>query len=448
MSHFAEHDLVGKLAGNVPQEQVEDNLLSFWRSYSKEFPGHQVFGGSQPLRRTIPCYLHGDEGRRYKKSGVMIVSLQTILGQSKSKKVSKKHLKQSQTLNLRGHSFSTRFLLMAIPRRYYANQSEVYLSVFEAVIRDLLSLQNEGFEYDGSMWRVQVLGLKGDLPYLTKTASLTRHYLRAARKDDATKDPPGMCFLCAAGQKNVPYEDFSDNARWLTVPCSEPWVNRPSFLMLHHLPDAPHDFLKPDIWHCWHGGIGMDFAASALAEFMDTLPETSAPARRAATVRMLAAWIKKGDQRPHGAMFPQGNPSITPDVGWSKFDDTRIYVKFIEDTLVERGEPLPPTLAKVLSAARAINQCMRVLYGGDLWLSPEEAKKAGYSGRVFIWEYASLAQEAYSKRLSRFPLFPKIHYLDHSFRRLLASARRCPEVLNPLSETNQQDEAACWVFQL
>ena len=160
MSHFAEHDLVGKLAGNVPQEQVEDNLLSFWRSYSKEFPGHQVFGGSQPLRRTIPCYLHGDEGRRYKKSGVMIVSLQTILGQSKSKKVSKKHLKQSQTLNLRGHSFSTRFLLMAIPRRYYANQSEVYLSVFEAVIRDLLSLQNEGFEYDGSMWRVQVLGLK------------------------------------------------------------------------------------------------------------------------------------------------------------------------------------------------------------------------------------------------------------------------------------------------
>ncbi len=166
-----------------------------------------IFSGSSPapLSHTLPAFLHGDEGRGLKHSGIMCLSLQGVIGRGTSKSVRKHALKQ-MGINMLGNSFNTRFLIAAMPKKIYEKKNEVYLSLVDAVVDDLLILQNNGFVWQNERWYIQVLGLKGDMPYLTQTASLERHYLRMARKEvtRVARDPPGMCFLCEAGKRDIP----------------------------------------------------------------------------------------------------------------------------------------------------------------------------------------------------------------------------------------------------
>lgn len=54
---------------------------TFWSNYQKLYPHFELF--SKPgvdYSRTVACYLHGDEGRTLKKSGLMVTSIQSALG--------------------------------------------------------------------------------------------------------------------------------------------------------------------------------------------------------------------------------------------------------------------------------------------------------------------------------------------------------------------------------
>ena len=96
--HFmAAKGQIGRLLGNLSPQDWESTLMEFWRRYSKECPRHQVFmeENSLQLRRCIPCYIHGDDGRSFKKSGVLLVNLQGALGTG-SAPFQKKHAESVQ----------------------------------------------------------------------------------------------------------------------------------------------------------------------------------------------------------------------------------------------------------------------------------------------------------------------------------------------------------------
>ena len=446
------------LSGGLSEDETQAALLQFWRHYSRQFGDHDIFQHRLPpeqaLRRTIPIYLHGDEGKHFKRSGIMIVTLQAVLGSGpepyhlNKKVVSPRESVQRQALNIGGHSFLSRFLVMSIPRRFYAMQSEIYLTMFERMIADLKTLERDGFQHKGQTWLLQTLGLKGDLPFMTKTASLERHFLRAARKEDAKRatNPPGMCWLCHAGQVNIPYEDFKDSARWAHGPTTPPWRSTPSFLELKHMPKRPEQFLKLDLWHCFHGGVGMDFAASSIVEIMQKLlPRMHMKEKCKEVDRRLRLWVKRGNPKPHSGWFLPERISLTsyqvcPDAAWSKFDDTRIYLLFIQDLLESESDVSDEELLRVLAACKAVNESMSILFRAGLWLTAEQARTAGQLGRQFLWGYQALAVSAFKEGRQRFPLHQKTHYLDHIWRNLLLMSRRIPYVLNPLSESNQMDE--------
>ena len=278
--------------------------MEFWRRYSKECPRHQVFmeENSLQLRRRIPCYIHGDDGRSFKKSGVWLVNLQGALGTG-SAPFQKKHAESLQLrqtsmgLNMGGHSYGSRVLYCSMQRKFYAKRPQVFENLMANLAEQLLTLQH-GFEYNQQQWHIIVLGVKGDLPWLTKAAGFQRHFLRAQRVENrkSREQPVGICFLCHAGRCQVPFEDFSDHARWVDDGSDVPWLQTPSLLKLYHDPEHPSRFFKPDLFHNSHGGAGKDWVASALTECLILLPGTSKDAKIEAMAAIMRTWSEKAVQ--------------------------------------------------------------------------------------------------------------------------------------------------------
>lgn len=456
ISEMISLDLVNKLMGECPVAEMEEQLLLFWRRYAKEYPRHEIYSkgchDDIPLRRSLPLYLHGDEGRGYKRTGIMLISMQGAIGRGTSP-FKKRHQSPAtqqhlQGLNINGNSYDTRYLLAGIPKKVYSTLAWRYTSIFDRLVDDFVRLQSSGFAWRSQQWRVIVLGLKGDLPYMTKTAGLTRHYLRAKRSQDSGSEAAGVCFLCRAGQNGVDWEDFNENSLWSRLPCTVPWTTPPSFLRLYHDPQHPERFLKPDIWHNFHGGVGKDFVSSSIAELLPVLPGRSIPAKCDHLNTLLFEWTQKpGGQMPHSGAFCRErigltSYQVTPDASWSKHDDTRVYLMFLEDLLgtrvdLRQGNEL---LSKVFEATVAVNKSFRILYQSGLWLTSAEAGEAGRLGRFFLAKYVELARETFAAHRLRFPLHVKLHMLDHSWRWLAQRSMENDFVLNVLAESVQMCE--------
>ena len=130
IDYLVQSNNLSKLVGQQPMEQVQPMLLEFWRRYSLEWPDYGVFRAAAEnklsLSRTIPVYIHGDEGRGFKRSGVMILSLQGAIGRG-SKPFLKRHpirsLRQLKMgINLQGSSFNSRMLFVAMPKKHYKSK--------------------------------------------------------------------------------------------------------------------------------------------------------------------------------------------------------------------------------------------------------------------------------------------------------------------------------------
>lgn len=317
------------------------------------------------------------------------------------------------------------------------------------MIDDLLHLQTEGFSYREEQWHIVCLGVKGDLPFLRSAGGFQRHWQRAVRVESASAKPVGVCWLCLAGtEPGGPFEDFNLDARWSQVPAVDPWLTQPSLLRLFHCQDRPHDFFKPDVWHNYHGGAGRTFIASALAECLTILPG-SKDEKISQLNALLQEWVKLPEgTRPHSGPFSAEKIGLTsfqvlPEGSWSKFDDTRVYHKFVEWFLSQREDQIRghEILEPVFEAVKVINRTFSILYSGGLWLTSDEARDAGTGGRRWLEIYARLAFTCIVQRRLRFPVYVKFHMLDHQWRRLLAGSCR-KWTLNILCESVQADEDA------
>ena len=329
--------------------------------------------------------------------------------------------------------------------------------LMQTLADELLALQ-AGFTHNQQTWHLILIGVKGDMPFLSKTGHFDRHWLRAPKKSETSKRsktgkeraPPGVCWLCLAGQTPHPFEDFNKNASWATAAPTPPWSRRPCFLQLWHAPSEPWSMFRPDIWHNYHGGVGKNFISSSLVEALE-LFQGSKENKVLEMAALLREWAgKPGNSMPHSGNFCSERVGLTsmqilPEAVWSKHDDTRVYHAFLQDLLESRVDSFQgdPVLTRILDALQSINRSFQVLYESGLWLTRSEANLVGSLGKRWLRLYSELAFMSHQAGKLRFSLVVKHHMMDHSYRRLLDQSKKSDWTLSPLCDSVQMDEATC-----
>jgi hypothetical protein len=287
------------LPGINDLELMSAVLREFWERYEQIYPDHQIFerarAGLIDLSLCIPVYNHKDEGRSLKKLPIMIVHTQGVLGkgttkQSVSKRRVCKHTLKRSGLNMNfiGHTYTTRFLFMAMHRKVYKTDPAAFLDMLTVYSKDLRDLSTEGVQLKSGMtlW-VANIGAKGDWPIHVKAAMLTRSFQNVPKRGSSKKPCGGICHLDLAGledfgdpNKSIPFEDFNDCPAWMdSYNTVMPWATEPpELIMLHDVSDKP-SFYKPDIWHNFHLGGGKHWIGSCCVLVLPFMPGTSVETR-------------------------------------------------------------------------------------------------------------------------------------------------------------------------
>ena len=283
---------IDKVFGVPDASRAETIFGKFWDKFKKTNPDHDLFDPTvDPLdyNHLIPYYLHGDGGRTYKKGSILVLSMFSALGMGTSKKpvtrpdqlINRKRKRHddkwgtdaeslSMGVNLLGNSLANRFLFTGISVSHYKAMLSRLDTLLELWAKELRHLFEVGFEHGGHTWRVAILGITGDAPFLKEVGYHTRSFHNVRKSSNANTPLPGCCWLCLPGKTGgAPFEDTSIvSAQWLTtcgVDNDPPWTV-PSPLLMHLAIDQrrPSEFFRPDIFHIYHAGVGKDFSASAI----------------------------------------------------------------------------------------------------------------------------------------------------------------------------------------
>ena len=440
--HFEEKDLVGRV------------WQSFWTQYEGLHPEFALFDiPNLDYSRVIGLFIHGDEGRTLKRGGLMVTSIQSILGVG----FNKKRLKRpgfiddvgKLQVNFASHTFLTRFVVSVIAKTAYQSNPDFFHDTMEVFATELRDLLDNGITdpMTGETWRFAVIGVKGDMPYLQKLGKLKRSWNTTVKRGQQRTAPRGVCHLCLAGTTAYDFEDTRTNASWIaSVGVQPPWDEIPAIIrLLPHDVSHPGSFLQPDIWHCIHLGVGKSFIASALQIALEVVPASNQDDRFAWLTDEYHAWcrsVKKSSYvakiTPYLVSYGDG-PGATGN--WSKGSLTTNLAHFLVYLLGRLPNDQHGFLQRCLEAMKQLNHALSFLYNAPLFLEGAEAGYISSRGMAFVQTYAALAYDNY--RLNRahlFPLFPKLHAVHHIFLCLHQEQANHRYALNPLSASCQLDE--------
>ena len=271
------------LVGFPTLEQAGDTLADYWQKFRVLFPGHRISEllekGLLNPRRLIPLYLHGDEGRTYRKNGIMILCMQGALGHGslsgrRANQVKKQQLKKKNAkMNLYGHTFCTRQLFSVAHKKAYDKTPEVLHQLLDVWAKELKELLLKGFASKaGNRFRCAVVGCKGDWPFLVKAGRLNRSFYNTPKRAVSKTACTGVCHKCLAGRPQFPFEDVAFNATfWGTLAAEKPWDEPGSLLSLPHDEESPEEFYKPDVWHNYYLGSGKCFLGGGMVIIVQIL---------------------------------------------------------------------------------------------------------------------------------------------------------------------------------
>ena len=120
------NDLSLLLAGKSSFEDARQMLLTFWEKYRAIAPKHELWRRveeGRPLHKCLPLLVHGDEGVTYKRNGVLVLSLQPVVGYGTSKMPKEmlenyRAFREKLPMNYLGTGMETRFLSVICPKDF------------------------------------------------------------------------------------------------------------------------------------------------------------------------------------------------------------------------------------------------------------------------------------------------------------------------------------------
>lgn len=418
---------------------------------------HDMESGLVSAETLVPLLIHGDGGRTYKRDELMVVQFQPVLSTGTKKSIASKP--GSVGVNLKGHSFTTRFLFSVLQKHMYSDDPVTFSRWLEEFAKDLQGLYYRGIFHERTQRTLKfcVIGVKGDLPFLAKAANMTRTFLniRKHRPGPNSKPLTGCCWLCLAGSEQsdgpVPFEDFSETARWISTQKANnpyPWDAFPPFMQYLPFPlsDAP-SFFKIDVLHVYHLGIGRDFAASSLVYILTNHYDGSSVAENIEAMNAdLKLFLQATKKQIHFRKLSKQllgfqSSSVYPSGHWSKGMDTPVMIYFVEWLLNKfGGESRIDLLLK--DACKAIRLFMTTILSASLWMTRVEARTVGLGGLHFLRVYGKVSCHCWNEGTCLYNLVPKLHMFHHLSLNVLQplQQRGVQNILNPLSYSTFQDE--------
>eukprot|EP00438_Fugacium_kawagutii_P014649 Skav218866 [mRNA] locus=scaffold2417:242354:249989:+ [translate_table: standard] len=459
LQHIVDNGLWHRLAG-VDHEQRDlapQVWKQFWAMHQKLCPEFSMYTDETlenigSLCNIAGIYLHGDEGRTLKKNGLMVTTWQSCLGfgfrEARMKRYEDGTLKLR--CNYRGHTFTTRYIMSAIPKALYENDPKVYQSFMTIFSQQLQQcfLQGVYCKRTKQRYRICLLGVKGDWPFLQKCGSLNRAFNTGVKRGTRRSVPKGTCHLCLSGYNDqFPAEEIcTSKPQWLqTVGLMDPWDSAPPLLQyLCFDRSHPGSFFLTDVWHVFHLGVGKAFVASTVQLCLQVMDGTLEHKWEWLTQHYLA-FCKQQRTQPHITKVSQYIMSYGDKRGatgaWSKGALTTSFMKWLPHLVSQLPEDHQGVLKKCLHAACDMNTFFGFLFNAPAFLDRNEATYCSQKALSFLRIYGELARFCYDGgRPLLFPLLPKLHWLHHVALDLDLVAERVGYAMSPLVTACQQDE--------
>ena len=150
LRYLMDEELTEHICG-VQEDERPALLAEFWRRYRAVHPEHALFQMRDiDLSACVPVFSHIDEGRTYKKQGLLILSVHGALGKGtrnyKRRVGTKKfHIKHNPMgMNYLGNTWGTQFMFCSLLRTAYAKSSRVLDDVLKVFAADMSSLIYDG----------------------------------------------------------------------------------------------------------------------------------------------------------------------------------------------------------------------------------------------------------------------------------------------------------------
>ena len=248
---------------------VPNFLTAFWKAYQYEEPDHAVYTHlSHTLHTCVPISLYSDEGRGLRKAPVFCMGMETVFGVGSFaafQKNSKKTWDDALFWRVMEHtgtgsSLLSRILLYILPHKTYkGKKNRLWQDAFLQVTKSLAEAFNTGVDVDNKRWHLVFISCKGDNPALCKMGRLSRTFMHLTGTS-------GICFMCRAGQEDLPWEQLTPDAPWRST-CYEqrPWKSSapPSLVDVPFSP-RPERMLRSDLLHLVKLGVARHFLASSV----------------------------------------------------------------------------------------------------------------------------------------------------------------------------------------
>ena len=386
VTYLLDENKLSFLCGDFENEEsMEATLEEFWHRYRALHPHHQLFAMAEQnqvsLKRCIPVYSHIDEGRTYKSKALTILSVHGALGKgtrsfNKRFGIRKFHIKRDpMKMNFQGSTWGTHFIIFSLLRAASVENPAALNKLISHFAEDMSRLARNGVYNSIGARRVWIMhiGVKGDLPALAKIGALERSFTRMARHVNGRARCPGICWLCMAGKEgetvedSVAFEEFHAEAKWKsTMMLESPWSSLPPIMRgLPWTAGEEPSFLKTDLWHNWHNGLGKIWLACSFVMLatMDILQGGSIDAKFEELTVEFLSWARRFRISPYLRQLNRDSFSFAtnnsnPQGSWSKAAVTTQLMLFLSFFLEARvvGRTDDPILCGIATELLELHQ--------------------------------------------------------------------------------------------
>ena len=450
------------LAGLRRPDSVRESAIfeGFWERYRSSNPGHPIFAmakrGQLKLSHTCPVAFHGDEGRGKKKQAFVVTNFHSLLGRGMNpewlhQRVGKrpgKFLKMK--VNFKGSTHCSRLLFGCMPKHWYTgSRAFVFDMLMNAAAEEGVHMCTEGVQCkaDGQTYWAALLAVVGDWPWIQKSGPMDRSFSHVQKRLNVRKEPAGICHLCQAGQRDMPYEQLgTTRPQWKgTMFAQDPFSHPSFFACIPHSHGQLPALWQYDLFHVWHLGMGKVVCANMAALLSDTYQAGNIDERFEEMTSDYLAWCKQSGCNPWARKLPKklfGWPTRAhwPNGIWYKGHLTTTLMRFFE-AFYEGRQFEDAMLQIAMEACKAVNSFLRILFSSELFLTREEAQNATGYGLRFLRRYETLAHLASTRRWCMWSIQPKAHAFQHICIEMDDVLKRgVDRVLNPLAWATQPDE--------